>query len=366
MTITPLYISDKGETITTHSMLKTFNRCPKAAQYKYAERLKRRYITARQKPLKRGTWFHSLLEEYYAGRSWRAKHEELTKEFNKLYDEEKMALGDLPEEMRMLMRSYLWHYGANKDDRFHGWDVKGTEITLECPWPDGEGIYRCRLDLMYEDAWGFWIADHKTNRSLPDTSFRLRDMASALYIWCARENGYPVDGFVWNYIKAKVPSTPQMAYVGKARERLSTAACETDYPTYRLAVADYAEQGLNVSLNDPEVKRRLAHLKSQRWEYGAVQSSPFFRRDTLVKEDDMLAQVLAAAMRTRDRMHTYDWDSRYSIERVPDLSCERMCEYSDLCSTELFGGNSDLIRRKQFRTEDPMAYYGEIKDEQTA
>ena len=52
-----LYIQD-GKSITTHSMIKTMLRCPKQTQYKYAERLKKRVITVRDKPLKRGTWIH--------------------------------------------------------------------------------------------------------------------------------------------------------------------------------------------------------------------------------------------------------------------------------------------------------------------
>jgi len=209
----PALYLDEGKRITTHSMIKTHLRCPKQTQYKYAERLKVRYATKRDRPLKRGTWFHALLEERYAGRSWKDKHAELTRQYNELMDEEKESLGNLPEEMDDMMRSYLWHYGVDKADPYHGWEVLGTELTLECPWPDspdGLDVYRCRVDIMFSDEWGLWIGDHKTNKTLPDIQFRLLDAASPLYIWCARENGYPVDGFVWNYIRAKVPSKPKM------------------------------------------------------------------------------------------------------------------------------------------------------------
>lgn len=355
-----LYLDEQGQVITTHSMLKTFLRCPKQTQYKYAERLKKRYATARDVPLKRGTWFHALLEEHYAGRSWKDKHRELSSRFSELFDEEKDALGDLPNECLRMMRSYLWHYGADKSDPYHGWKVHDTELTLECPWPDGEGIYRCRLDILFEDEFGLWIGDHKTHKQLPNHRQRLTDAASGLYIWCARENGLDVRGFVWNYIRTKAPTVPKLVYEGTKRERLSTAAIETDYPTAYRAIKGYLDAGHKL---DPDTYRpMLRHLKSHRWEPGKVQSSLFFRRDTLEKDDAMLARVVAASMRTRDRMHSYDWEDKDSVERVTDKSCDWMCDFPDLCTAELFTGDGSQIRRKQFREGDPLDYYHEQKD----
>lgn len=354
-----LYVQD-GQVITTHSMLQAFSRCPKQAQYKYAERLKPRYATKRQKPLRRGTWFHKLLEEHYAGRSWKSAHRQLSREYSELFDEEKEALGDLPTEMAALMRSYLWHYGADKNDPYHGWNVLDTELTLECPWPDGQGVYRCRLDILFEDEFGLWIGDHKTHKTLPGLEFRLLDHASARYIWCARENGLNVRGFVWNYIRAKAPTKPKMAYLGKSNERLSVADIETDYPTFVLALKEYQRLGYK-GVSFEEHRDQLKYLKSLRWKHGEVQKSTFFRRDILEKDDNMLARVIAASMRTRDRMNTYDWEDQETIERTVDRSCTFMCDYVNLCTTELFGGNADNIRRQQFRVGDPLDYYQDQK-----
>lgn len=352
----PAIYEDNGKRVTTHSMLKTYLRCPKQAQYKYAERLKKRLVTARDKPLRRGTWFHELLELYYMGKDWKAKHRENTAKFNTLMDEEKAELGDLPNEILSMMRSYLWHYGANKDDPYHGWKIIETEVTLECPWPDSEDgldIYRCRVDVLAEDQWGPIIIDHKTHKSLPDLTTRVLDAASPLYIWAARENGYDVRGFIWNYVKAKAPTKPEMVYVGKPNERLSTKAIDTDYPTYLRAIREYG-------LDPADHVDKLRWLKSQRWTDGGVQTSPFFRRDILEKDDEMIARVVGAMMRTRDRMHD-DYGDFEVVARVNDRSCSYMCDFSGLCQTELLGGNAEFIRRKQFRTGDPLDYYQEIK-----
>jgi hypothetical protein len=352
--MTALYV-DNGQTITTHSMLKTMGRCPKQTQYKYAERLKPRFAVARDKPLHRGTWLHKLLEEHYAGRDWRVIHGKLTNQFGELFDEERESLGDLPQECAAIMRSYLWHYGADKADPHHGWRIHDTELTLECKWPDGSGVYRCRLDFLAEDEFGLVIGDHKSHKTLPDRDFRLLDYQSALYIWCAWQNNIPVYGFVWNYIRTKTPTTPQLVYRGTPRERLSTRAIETDYPTFVRALRAY-------DLNPRDYRDELRYLKGQRWQQGAVQTSPFFRRDILEKDRLMVARVVKAAMRTRDRMHGYDWSDPTTVERTVDRSCLYMCRYKDLCTTELFGGNADNIRRQQFKVGDPLDYYQDQKE----
>lgn len=354
----PALYLDQGKRITTHSMLSAMRRCPTQAGYKYAERLKPRFVTKRDKPLKRGTWFHALLEDHYAGRSWQAMHAKFTDQYNELFDEEKEALGDLPTELRDMMRSYLWHYGADKDDPYHGTKTIGTEVTLECPWPDspnGSDIYRCRVDRIYEDEWGMWAEDTKTNKTLPDHTIRLIDAASPLYIWCLRENGYPVQGFVWNYVRAKTPSKPKLAYEGTKRERLSTAALDTDYPTM---VRGLRELGLNPA----DYKDILRPLYNQRYKYGQVQTSSFFRRDTLEKDTGMIQRAIAAAMRTRDHMHGYAWDDPDSIERAVDRSCTYMCSFTNLCVVEFVGGDSQTLRKRDFRVGDPLDYYQDKAD----
>ena len=354
-----LYVDGDNE-ITTHSMLKTFDRCPKQADYKYNQRLKKRMLTAREKPLKRGTWIHKLLEVHYAGGDWKSAHKRLCAQYGQLFDEEREALGDLPTEMAALMRSYLWHYGADKSDPYHGWTIHETEFTLECPWPDGSGIYRMRGDMLVEDDYGLWLVDHKSHVRLPDTTFRLLDKASALYIWCCHQNNIPIAGFIWNYIRAKAPTVPALVDQ-KRTPRLSRSAIDTDYPTAVRAIKSYG-------IDHKPYLDWLRALKAQRWQHGAVQSSPFFRRDTLTKDDAMIERVLKAAMRTRTRMHTYDFTDPDAVERVVDRSCTFMCSHTDLCTVELFGGVGAVqarnIRRQQYTIADPLEYYNDEKDTQ--
>jgi hypothetical protein len=328
---------ETGDRVTTHSMLKTFRRCPKQAQYKYVERLKPKEV---QKYLHRGKWMHKLLELYHLGEDWMAEHQRWVHKFNKLFDEEKDRLGDMPTEVLRMMLSYIWHY---KHDE---WEILDIEFMVETRFPDGT-LYRAKIDAMIRNQFGLWLVDHKTHKTLPDHKFRLLDAQSALYLWAALREKYGVEGFIWNYVRWKPPTIPQVVKKG---DRFSTRSIETDYPTYLRA--------LKAAPFDPKpYLPELRRLKALRYQPGEPQISPFFRRDILEKSPQMLVNVATEGYATSRRMHNYDFSNRRAVERVVDRSCTFSCSYQDLCTLELIGeGNPDFLRRKLFYQEDPMAY----------
>lgn len=348
--------------VVSQSMAKQFKRCPLAFSYKYVEELAPRSLS---KPLTRGKWFHSLLEEYYSPADdpnadrvgWEEVHKRLSHKFSLLFDEEKEQLGDLPREMEQLMESYLWHY-----DHDQSWIVHEVEKTIEVPLPFLSGVnLRLRLDMLVEDDYGLWVVDHKTHKTIPQTTDRMLDIQSPLYVWACHESGIPVSGFVWNYIRTKAPSVPKMAYEGTARQRLSKAACETDYPTFVKAIKGYQKtHGLKIT---PEIKAWADRLKSQRFSYDQpVQTSEFFLRRRLERDEEMIQRALRELHHTTKRILEYDFTPEW-VERNQDRACNFMCSYRDLCLTELMGGNADLVRRKSYIKQDPWSYYEEGKPE---
>ncbi len=342
-----LYTHENGQALSTHSMLKTFRRCPKQADFKYKRRLKPRMLG---KPLRRGQWIHELLEIYHSGGDWKAHHAKLSAKFNEMFDEEKDFYGDLPNEIFALMQSYVWHY------KFDPWEVKQVEFQLECEFPDGS-MYRGKLDALIENEFGLWLVDHKSHRTLPDHNFRLLDGQSVLYLWAARENGLDIQGFIWNYIRWKVPTTPIMVYKGTKRQRLSTRTIETDYPTYGREIKRlHEEEGLQIT---PAIRGQLELLKGQQYRHGELQTSPFFRRDILEKDDGMIDRAMAEYFHTSMRMHNYDFDETDMIERVVSPSCKYQCSYIDLCAVELMGGNLKPLIKQNYTTGDPNEYYND-------
>lgn len=336
-----IYYDERVEMeVSTHSMMKTFKKCPRQAMYKYVDRLK----PVLTKPLKRGTWMHYLLEEHHAGRDWMVMHRSLTAKYHQLFDEEKDLYGDLPTECKALMESYVWHY---KNDP---WIVHETEFTVEAEFPDGR-LYRGKVDALIENQFGLWIVDHKTHGRFPNHNFRLLDAQSALYLWAARRMKLPVQGFIWNYLKTKAPSEPTLLQSGV---RLSKKLGDTDYLTYTRAIKRLKEtRGYKITRDNVELANRL---KAMRYVPGEPQLSPFFQRNVLEKDDAMLKRVAMEAYHTSKRMHEYPFEKREIVERNVGNDCEFFCGFSSLCTTELIGGNISALR-KGYKVGDPMDYY---------
>lgn len=342
---TGLYVDpETGKNISTNSMLKTFLRCPKQAEYKYHRRLKPKHVS---RPLEMGKWMHSLLEAYYKGlggfetEDWETVNVRLTKEFNKLFDEEKDALGDLPRACPALMKSYIWHY------KEHEIKVLGVEQMIETEFPDGS-IFRGKYDMLIEDEYGLWLWDHKNHKNFPQFGDRMLDTQAPRYIWAARKEGIPVQGFIWNYLKTKPMTKPELIISGKRFSKTTMKNC--DFPTAARAVK---ASGLDIE----EYKPWLRSLKAQRYAHGAPQTSEFFHRVIFEFPQEQLDRIAVSAFHTSMRMHDYNFEIADAVERVPDRSCNFMCSYTAICQQELYGGNTDLILRKNYSEADPMAYY---------
>ena len=334
-----------GARITTNSMIKTMRRCPKQAEYKYVHRLKPKRLGS---PLKRGTWWHALLEADGKGEDWRKVHEQLSHEFSKLFDEEKDYYGDMPNELKTMMESYKWHYANDP------WEYVDNEFQLEAKFPDGT-IYRGKVDALIRNQFGLWLVDHKSHKSLPDLSYRLQDTQSALYTWAAWENGLDIQGFIWNYTRWKVPTAPAIL---KSGDKFSQAKdLDSDYLTFARAVRKAQEiPGFKFTALD---KQRLRMYKNQRYAWGMPQTSSFFRRDVFEKDPDMVERVVKEAYRTSNRIHNYDFSDRESVERVPDRSCSFSCSFQDICNAELVGGRPEPLLNANYTKGDPNDYYND-------
>jgi hypothetical protein len=365
-----LYATAEGQPITTQSMIRAFRSCPREALYKYVERLVPKTV---RKPLTRGKWMHALLEVYYralaetgdvehADAAWKEEHRRWTSSYSKLFDEEKEMLGDLPREMSQLMSSYLWHYG---DPAYSDWwwNVHETELTVEAELPNGH-LFRCRLDLLEEDEFGLWVWDHKTHRREPDWEKRMLDEQGPLYIWACRQAGIPVRGFGWNYLVTESISWPKVIKDGS---RFYANAGESDYPTYVAAVKQAIEQYGGKFLANPDHKKVVAHnlkrYKAARWKPGGMQTSPHFRRVMVEKDEGMIGRVLSAAVRTSDTMHSYDFSDPDCVERNVGACRSFICDYASLSLMDLLKGDSEMIKRREYkRIDDPLAYYGEEEE----
>ena len=190
------------------SKAKLWKRCKMAFNYKYFQRLVKR---KKALPLLIGTAVHSVLEEYSEGRDPQVPMDQFRKEFNKLFNEEKAMLGDLPAELQGIMENYFIKYqndGLVYPIRRHG-------ISSELPVKvdlDNNTQYIGYVDKFPQDAEGRnWVMDHKTCKSVPDEASRFADTQLVLYVELLPMLGYPKpDGVIWDYIRKKAPTVPEL------------------------------------------------------------------------------------------------------------------------------------------------------------
>ncbi|QOP64416.1 Cas4 family exonuclease [Gordonia phage Orla] len=334
-----------SDIVVTNSLIKSFKGCQQATKYKHVERLGPKLNTA--KPLTRGTWFHAMLEAYYLGRSVTDVHKQEMAKYNKLFDEEKEALGDLPREMARLFKGYRWHY---RDDT--SWKVHDAEIKLEAELPSGLQA-QGKADMIVEDDYGLWLVDHKTHNSLPRTEFRLLDPQSKLYIWMARQCDIPVLGFIWNYVVPKAPQPLKFNLNGDLSKKQPQVM---DYPTALRSAQEHD------AMEDPGVQAILGDLEHRRYDRDVVQTSPVFRRDTLEFSDTTIERMIADIDHTAQRYVAF----REALAKDPEAIVERSisrgcdwCAYRTLCIAELNDADADGVRRREYIEHDPFAYYGD-------
>lgn len=340
------------ELVVTNSLLKTFRQCPRQAMYKHVDLLTPR--VDRSKPLKRGTWIHALLEAKYKGESVKARHQQLTHEFGKLFDEEKEALGNLPVEVARLFNSYNWHYAGDKD-----WTVHEVEFKLEGELPNGIPI-QGKSDMLVEDQFGLWVVDHKSHAVIPSVQDRLLDPQSVIYLWLCQQAGIPVRGFIWNYLVTKPPAIIKLTKAGEMYKRQGPSDYPTALASLKKETIDRRKERGDNRTQDYTTKYAdfLEHLKAQRYVFGETQTSPFFRRDRIEKDEAMIERALAEVSHTAERYRDYPFNDRDAVERNVGKSCN-WCAFRSLCTAELIGGNVDNVRRQEYKKHDPFAYYEE-------
>src|SRR4051812_32060336 len=115
----------------SNSKVKTFRRCERQYYYKYVKKLRPKRKAVQ---LERGTWIHEMLQAHYDGEGWKGVWQDLTLEFNNLFEEEREDLGDLPGETKRIMRSYLRRWKSEDAS----WTVIDSEMNET--WPLANGL----------------------------------------------------------------------------------------------------------------------------------------------------------------------------------------------------------------------------------
>lgn len=320
----------------SNSSIKTLQRCEQKYDYKYIRLLEPKQSP---RPLKLGSWVHLLIDAKHKVGGWKKAHRQQTLEFNQLLPEEKEYYGDLPTQTETIMRGYDWNY---RDDGKE-WQFEGSEVPVMVD-VGRNFTYVGTLDRLGRNQDGLWIWDTKTFRGKkPTMDYRTTDPQSSLYLWAyPLVSGIKPVGFVFDYIRTKVPSIPKINKDGS----VSKAKVDTNWYTYRKFLKD---NGFDAANFRPQLAAARARDRD------------FYDRIMVPKPTAVIRSLLE--------------DIKELLPRIADLHrgrrptrnltylCERDCPYHLICLTELVGGDPSYIIKHNFTEYNWEEYRGNDEDE---
>jgi hypothetical protein len=241
----------------SQSKCEAWRTCKRRYYYRYVLRVTRKIIS---RPLKFGRIVHKMLQEHAAERDallWLAQWSKQ----NPFFREEIEEYGDIVADARYVWEGYLSYYGAEADLPLLARPNKNKKATtedyaeLELEVPINKNIL---LNLTIDGAVASkgmnWLLEHKTHRSFPSPDHRWRNLQSVVYIRALRLAGWwSLDGTLWNYIRSKSPTRPELKLDGTLSERkidtlpavILDAAAKTSKPRDYSSMIETAQQNMS-------------------------------------------------------------------------------------------------------------------------
>ena len=333
--------------VISNSKLKTFTRCQRAYYYKYVLNLQGK---SKKQALERGTLVHACLEEYYRNNFDPKKIVGPLKDYMKklkgMFDEERVAYADIPNEVAQILRRYHGHW--KDSNNFEIAKIKKEliiEKALIIP-VTGSVEIGVTLDMAVEDNMGLWVWDNKTAKTLPSDDFRTTDTQSALYEWALEETmNIKVKGIIWNYLRTKLPSVPEVLKNGTLSRR---ANIDTDKYTYKKAIkavgqdpADYAD-----------------FIK------GLPDSKNFYHRIRNPRNPKMIKEVLQSAIITGKRIVALLGENKphYYVRSISFMCDRNGCEFRSLCMADMMGLDTKFMMKAQYEPRKEDKYDHKVEE----
>lgn len=311
----------------SQSKLKTYRRCHYAYHLRYVEKLRRK---RKSRPLAFGSLVHTLLEAHANGDDWEDKLTEVSKVEGKMFREELEAYGELIEDVRVIMTSYFANW-PDKDLRFVRLNKRNAEHHFDveiAPGINANGL----IDAIGQTPNKLrWIVEHKSfgNQGAPNEDERWRNLQSAVYIRIVDMLGWKaVDGMLWDYIRSKPPSFPELLKNGTVGKRLPDTLPER--------LASWLKTN---KVSDDDKRTLVDHALSNRKRY--------FQRIFNPVKKQVVDRVFSDFVTTAQEM----------AERHGKVKCKNIdrhcswCDYEAICRAELTASDVDFVKEREYVIE---------------
>lgn len=312
----------------SYSRIKRWRRCQKAHDYRYNQKLSKK-----RKPvaLFRGSLIHELL----SAQTLKKLHpkgpgptpddvlRKASKKYRLFLREEREMHGDILGDAKKVFDSYNRHYADDPLETLSSEEFFATPLTSEIR-------FLGYIDKRVRDnADREWAADYKVVTRSPPEEVRLSDTQLIPYAWAwNRENPKKaVDGFLWDYIKKKPPTLPELLVSGKLTQRENI---DTDYHTYLETIKAHG-------LKTKDYKDILERLKTKRNKSFQRIKYPLPPKPVI---ETMIEDLRQSAVEIQHMGKT-------SKVRSLAYDCDQ-CEFFLLCQAELRGLDSNYVRKTEY------------------
>jgi hypothetical protein len=230
----------------------------------------------------------------------------------------------LLEEASDMLDRYLAWYADDEHEILH------VEETFTTRTESGVEL-SFTPDLVIRDATGVWVVDHKTTDRMPGPELPIGNLQAFLYSAVMREVYPDFKGFIFNYVRKKVPTQPRLTKTGDKRVA-DINRIDTTFEILR----DFLMAEAPDLLTDPTHQRRLAELKD---------NNKFFWRQHIFVTDIMADQILEEVEFTTEMIELAIERNIFPRSFLPYAGAQECdnCPFQELCVAELRGYNIEQV-----------------------
>lgn len=322
--------------------MKVWRRCHKQYDYKYNQRLAKRRPSL---PLIRGSILGEMIDAHST--KGRLKPADVIhkyyRKYRRLFRAEKEYYGDILGECDRIFKGYIAHWA---DDPLKFVRAEAL-VTVDL----GSDIrFIGYVDKIAEDKRKLlWILDHKSHKFIPNDEVRFSDLQTVFYVWAwnTQSPKDPVSGIIWDYLRTKPPTVPEVLKSGELTRRENL---DSDYATYLKAIKDN-------KLDPDDYEDELKRLRKK--------ESKFYKRVPLPNPNPaMIEQIVTEAKNTAIEIRNL---GGVLADRNMTRECPHDCDFFELCQAELRGLDSNFVRKATYEVREAAEErHGEADDEEEA
>ena len=200
----------------SNSKVNDWRTCHKKFEFKHEEKIQRK---KRSRPLKFGGIVHKMHEADAAGQDPFDKLAEINLKEYDLFESEREEYGNIVDDIRYIMRGYYAYY---EDEPLILVPYKKRRAEHPFEVDIAKGI-TCKgtIDAVSRMKKKLWLTEHKNHKSFPSAEHRWRNLQTVVYFKINELTRMfePFEGTLWDFVRTKVPTRPQLLKSGKMSER---------------------------------------------------------------------------------------------------------------------------------------------------